>query len=262
MQLNHLQKEFMLFLRDKPNLYEPLLASIETDSQFSASERLALYSNTSSNAYKKALSETYQTCKKILGEKYFNQIANVYVKEKPSLNPDLNQYGHDFPEWLTIFSQRQEELSDYPYLIDLAKLEWFKQSAFYAEDVVAFNFLALSKVDEPSQAKIIFKINPALSLLKSEYPIYEIWKLNNSKNEEQSEIKTDSSKQYLCVNRQDLNVKVQLLEPYEFELIKEIQRGVTLGELGKKHNEKNEKLNKLLPLLIKKSMVSDFYIAI
>jgi putative DNA-binding protein len=257
MQLSELQTQFLMAVRGK-NYSAELLATIETETQFSATERLLLYRNTSLTAHINALSETFSICKQILGKNYFRAMSSIYISEYPSSNQDLNQYGAEFPGWLEVFSQEHEELAEYMYLPDLAKLEWCWQLAFYNEEAKQFNFSEFSQIDEKSQAKLVFEIDPTLFLLTSEYPIYEIWLRHKSK-QDISELRGCLETQHICIYREDLRIKIELLDKPTFNLLKKIKQQICLGELHVSAEKYNWDINTLLPLLIKRKFICGFY---
>lgn len=259
MQLNELQAQFLASIREQGYSSE-LLSTIETDVQFPATERLLLYRNTSLTAHINALSESFLVCKQILGDKYFKAMASIYVKEHPSLDPDLNQYGAEFSDWLEIFTQEHKELEEYNYLPDLAKLEWYWQLAFYNEEEKPFNFSGFSQIDEELQAKLVFELNPTLFLLTSEHPIHAIWLQHKFEQHLDSEIESCLETQHLCVYRENLKIHIELLDKPIFKLIESIKKQICLGELHILAEKNNWNINTLLPMLIERKFVCGFYI--
>ncbi len=73
----------------------------------------------------RALAEVYPLCRELLGEGNFNFLGKQYVHRFPSHARDLGDYGERFPDFLA----RREEVRDYPFLSDLARLEWLADRA-------------------------------------------------------------------------------------------------------------------------------------
>lgn len=74
-----------------------------------------------------ALQETYRFCHYLLGETNFKFLCREYIHENPSRSADVIEYGANFPDFLIVRS----EIRDFPFLPDIARLEWAAERAFY-----------------------------------------------------------------------------------------------------------------------------------
>ncbi len=73
----------------------------------------------------RAMSESYPLCKELVGEANFNFLCREYLMRHPSRSFDLGDYGAAFPEFLG----ERAEVRDFPFLADLARLEWLSERA-------------------------------------------------------------------------------------------------------------------------------------
>ena len=257
--LHNIQHQFWNGLRDH-----------ETDSKcaqlfspggkLTQQERLNIYRDTMHTAHTGALAQTYKSCEKILGEKYFKQIANKYFYEYPATNQNLNLYWQSFPLFLQHWGQNHTELSDYQYLPDLAQLELAYEQAYYAKDDPLFDFSSLAALSDDSQRQLRFKLSAALSILRSNYPIYEIW-LANQEHDHSQEINAIHEPQYLCVAREDLKPIIHKIDHNNWWLIEKIQNHFSFTELGVLAAQEgiDIPLQNIIPQLIQNKWICGYY---
>ena len=91
---------------------------------------LAVYRNNIRGAWRNALAATFPVLTQLLGEDGFSLCAQDYCAAHPSQSGDLNELGVHFAEFLAQYAP----LSEYPYLPDVARLEWLWHRAHYAAD--------------------------------------------------------------------------------------------------------------------------------
>ena len=202
MHLHKLQEYFWNNLRE---VESPLKCDekFSSNGKLTAAERLNIYKQTSLTAHINAISKTYPHCERILGKKYFAQLASKYFYKHSATDQNLNTYGNRFPEYLQECVRDQHELHEYPYLPDLASIENAYEKAYFSKDNELFDFDGLANLDENSQQKIYFKLSESLYTIRSNYPIYEIW-LANQNDEHQDEVQAIHEPQHLCVYRLSL----------------------------------------------------------
>ena len=69
-----------------------------------------------------------------------------------------------------------------------------------------------------NEEPVYFQISASLGLVKSEYPIYEIW-LNNQKQQAAKTIYAIEDTQYLLVHRDSYNPVVSTVSKFEYLLL-------------------------------------------
>lgn len=250
MSLQLLQEKFVQQLTEIHSANN-FLGCLKISGNLLPEQQLAIYQNNNRSALQQTLAQIYPICDKILGRKYFKQIARDYIKKYPSQYYDLNNYGEYFANFLLIECQQHDELNDFPYLSDLAQLEWFYHASYFAAAGDLFDLSTFAQLTEIQQAHCSFQLAPHLKYITSNYPILSIWNINQ----------LDTNKQYTlvataencCIFRQKNNlINIVTVETKIYQLLKSIEQGETLNEISQKpYVEK-------LPELIKLGWISCF----
>lgn len=133
--------------------------------------RFALYRGNLSATWDKTLAAAYPVVRMLVGEEFFGGLSKAYGRAHPSTSGDLNRFGADFDEFLRHFPH----VADYPYLPDMAALEWALHRAHYApaaSGVTARELAALS----PAQLETArMTLHPACRLLSSDWATIPLW---------------------------------------------------------------------------------------
>jgi len=109
--------------------------------------------------------------RQLLGDAFFSALARAYGMAHPSNSPDLNRFGSTFVQFLAGF----EHVADYPYLPDMARLEWALHRAHYAPDAAAIGADALSRLSPQDFERARFALHPACTLLRSDWAVVPLW---------------------------------------------------------------------------------------
>ena len=159
----------------RPDLPTP--ADIIAPAHDSAKRRFAVYRNNVIASLSDALETAIRA---LLGDTNFRNIAGVYCRAHPPTSPILQQFGTDFGVFLDGF----EPVKRFPYLPDIAKIEIALRQAYHAADNTgdAAETLAMYTPDQTARARCTFA--PAVQLIDSAYPIYDIWNKAHDPNYE------------------------------------------------------------------------------
>ena len=136
-----------------------------------AEQRLLAYRRNVLGNWTAALTSTFPVLASLLGTEAFKQLGADFVTSHPSRDGDLNRYGAEFPDYLS----STPWTLDYPYLPDVARLEWALQEAYFAADPESFDFSALAALPGERQTAVRLLLWPGLCLIASPYPIAAIW---------------------------------------------------------------------------------------
>ncbi len=226
--LGMLQKQFWSSLR---NLNAEIYPSINGGVQFSPERRMDVYRTNGRSAHVSVLIDAYPVCKAILGEDYFKQVAKLYYKQTPSQNSDMNEYGASFSGFIAQLHVDRKELCDFPYLGDLARLEWNYQQVYYTEDENVFDFQLFQKKCEQYGEEVVLELQPSVFLLSSSYPIYEIW-CTHRHDEPCQTIHAIHGSQYLCAYKEKYQVVVEKIDACVYDLLINIKQSKTLSEIA------------------------------
>lgn len=193
----------------------------------SSLEKLQVYQRNISGAHIAVLEQIFPVCREILGENPFATYARHYCWDYPEADPDLNQYGISFAEFLS----NQIKLTDIvPYLSDLARLEYQWHQAWFSSDADAFDCAKLAKYQEQPH-RITFQCPDHLSLLESLWPIHHLWDEHRN-GTPPAELRLNAEPDRLLIIRRDTVVDVKDISEEAFSLLTAIQCGKTLAELS------------------------------
>ena len=227
--------------------------------KLSSLDRLNIYRNTISTAHISALVQCYTVCEKILGERYFKQLAQRYYFEYPAISQNLNEYGRHFPLFLKSWISKHDELNDFNYLVDLATLENSIEQAYYAKDDPSFSFEQNYHFDEFTRFQVYFRLSYSLSVIRTSFPIYEIWH-SNINNDNNQEIEGLINEEFLCVVREDYEPVVYKIDEASGWLLERINKGSSLAEIAEDsaRNKIDIQLHAIIPELIEKKWICKF----
>jgi uncharacterized protein (UPF0276 family) len=136
-----------------------------------AAQRFDLYRGNLGATWSKTLAGAYPVVQALVGEEFFDGLAQAYGRAHPSDSGDLNRFGAHFAAFLRDFPH----VADYPYLPDMARLEWALHRAHYApsaEGVTAQQIAALPP-DQVETARL--RLHPACQLLASDWAVINLW---------------------------------------------------------------------------------------
>lgn len=215
-------------------------------------QQILIYQQNAFAARQTVLLSTYAVCVQILGERYFKHICKGYIYATPSTHIDLNLYGETFPDYLAEQLLRQEALKDFPYLPDLALLEWHFHRLFFVANVPEFDFAAFAHIETGNQHHLQFHLAESCFFMPSDFPVLSLWRSHKAANPTST---MPAGDEYYCIYRQQGDMLIDDISSDLFTLLQGITQGWTLGTMCQ-HN-----LDSLLPQLIEKGWVSRFSIA-
>jgi uncharacterized protein len=114
------------------------------------------------------LSQAYPVVRALVGEEFFSALARAYGMAQPSTDADLNRFGGQFAGFLDGFPH----VADYPYLPDMARLEWLVHRTHYAPDAPAASLAGLAPEDLDNTRA---RLHPACSLFASGWAVVPLW---------------------------------------------------------------------------------------
>jgi hypothetical protein len=123
-----------------------------------------------------AVVATYPVIGRIVGTPFLRAAARRYALSRPSRSGDLNRYGDDFAAFLADF----EPAASLPYLPDVARLEWAVQQVGAAADAPTPDLSCLSATAPEAWGALCFALAPAHAVLVSDWPLYDIWRVNQA----------------------------------------------------------------------------------
>jgi uncharacterized protein (UPF0276 family) len=137
---------------------------------------LALYRGNLTATWTKTLSAAYPVVRQLVGAEFFGALARAYGMAHPSEDADLNRFGGTFAHFLEGF----EHVADYPYLPDMARLEWALHRAHYAADANGLDATALGTLTPPQMEMARFTLHPACALFASNWAVVDLWRAHQA----------------------------------------------------------------------------------
>ncbi|MBQ5948999.1 DUF692 family multinuclear iron-containing protein [Massilia sp. ST3] len=133
--------------------------------------RLGVYRGNLAENWRRALANAYPVIFQLVGADYFGGLARAYGKAHPSQDPDLNRFGAHFASFLDGFAPAAE----FPWLADMARLEWALHLAWQAPDVAPLDVQILAGFDPARLADARLVLHPSCALLRSRWAVARLW---------------------------------------------------------------------------------------
>ena len=191
-----------------------------------ARARFAVYCGNVRGNYRKALGATFPVIRRLIGEGFFAAAVDAFVRAHPSTRGDVNRYGGDLAEFL----ERYEPAGALPYLADVARLEWAIDQSNISADASALDLGLLGEVAPDAHAQLRFVLHPSAHLIRSRYPIFRIWQVNQIAWTGAQDVDLEQGPDALLVMRGDAGVTVSRVSEADATLLETLARGATLGE--------------------------------
>ncbi|MCT8334052.1 DNA-binding domain-containing protein [Leptospira sp. 85282-16] len=228
-------------LKNLQNLYSDCILSnhdIPFQNQIIACGNLSLEEATSvyKQAYffrmKDTMFDNFQAVNFVLGDTLFDFAIEKYINQNYHKSYDLSNYGGHFPNFLL------ETYPEFPYLKNLAEFEIQFTDSFHKKEHISFDLSSLQ--NETDLENSVFEFGETVKLIQNQFSIYSIWK--NRKSNLQPDISKIENQEFLLLYKQNSNIYVLTLEPFEFYFIELLLNGETINDSLKKIGE-NFQLN-------------------
>ena len=134
-------------------------------------ERFALYRGNVSAIWQQTCASAYPVLQQLLGPDFFSDVSRMYGYTHPSRSGNLAEFGDAMAD----FVGSLDSCCDYPYLGDVARLEWLVHSAYYQAHETAVTLNDLAAVPPEQLGEVRCRLQPSCALLQSSWAIAEIW---------------------------------------------------------------------------------------
>lgn len=186
--------------------------------------RYNVYRNNVTVGLVRALEANFPVVRRLLGEHYFAGFARDFAQKHPPQSPLMFIYGALLPKAL----EDAEDLTAYPYLGDVARLEIHWRESYHAADAPVLFGDALAAIDPDILFKSCFNLHPALRLIQSHFAIHSIFAANKVDGEAQGFDPAQS--EAVMLTRPLYEVVVHTLTPEQFEFFLALKNGENLGD--------------------------------
>jgi hypothetical protein len=188
--------------------------------------RIRIYRNNYLANLGEALAAVYPVTVRLVGEDFFRQLARRYAGETRSNSGDIRRYGNAFPDFLESIG----EIAGFPYLPDVARLEWAWHRVFHTETAESLDLTALRMIAPEDCPGLRFHLQPAARLLDSIYPVLRIWQVNLEDWQGDKTVDLAEGGVSLLVHRSKNTVTVEALPPADYRLLERLSLGERLAE--------------------------------
>ncbi len=177
LSLPELQSRFFASLARSPGAgpvsFDPLVvALVEGRDPLGSAARIDIYAQMYYARLFEVVKGDFPRTAAILGCDRFHEVVSGYLGQHPSTHPSLRHLGRLFPAFL----QSRLESVELPFLSELAALEWARVEVFDAPDAAPLLIEHLQTIQPEAWPALTFQLIPAFRLVKSQWPIHEIWK--------------------------------------------------------------------------------------
>lgn len=219
------QRNFVRALQSSPN--HSLRRRMSAPGGAPLEQRFAVYRNNVYHSLTEALSAAFPVIRRLVGDEFFKITARTFLDREMPGRPTLIGYGEGFPEFLESFPPAQ----NLAYLGDVARLELAYLSAYHAADAEALSGEAFAQIPPEALETARITLHPALRLLTSPYPVFDIWQANQDGAAALGKpIKLSDAGQCGLCARPALSVLLSVLPEGEYAFLSALKAGASLGE--------------------------------
>lgn len=205
---------------------------------------LAHYRGQLQAGWRAALADTYPVTERLVGPAFFAEAARRYAIARPSRSGDLHAYGEAFAAFLATY----EHAAPLPWLADMARLEWALHAAQFAADAPPFDAAALAAVPTGRHGAIRLRLHPAVSLLRSTWPLVPWWEANQP-GRDGTPVEGVAAGHGVLVTRADHAARPWTLDAAEWTALEAWTTGATLAEVADALGDGGARLPSLLARL-------------
>lgn len=136
-----------------------------------AGARFAVHRQSVRGRLLEALRGAFPALEQALGADYFAALAAQFIEAAPPRTPVMHEYGAEFPAYVDAFPT----LHEWPWLADLARLEWARREVFHAADTLSIPAEVLQQLPVEALLHASYRLQPAWRLVASSFPLDRLW---------------------------------------------------------------------------------------
>ncbi len=213
--------------RPRPDLDDPAgpCSWIQPADRRSAVARLAVYTGGYPARVREALEESFPATARVVGAHPFTELAERYSHRVPLRSFNLNDAGRH----LSLFLQSDPLAVEFPFLPDLAELEWRMARAFHAAQAEPIDPAAVARWTPDQWEQVVIRFQPWLAVVASQWPIRRIWFA--TQRTDAKPIRFAARRSYVLVRRAGFAVQCDTLSAGEAHAVIGLQTRRPLGEV-------------------------------
>lgn len=199
--LHDFQADFLKKMLDNENLPGPM----------------RIYRNNAQMILRDLLKGVFPATTLLLGEEFMTAATREFIKSFPPGSGDMNSYGADFP----VFLAHIPSMRDYPYVPDVAKLEWRAHEAWLSPQKPPLTAEDLAAVADPLNLKLF--LQPHVFLLRSGWPVDKLWAKVNQERSGLKNFEMKAEETFIAIYRDSMQAAVWSLSEGAFKFLEHLQ---------------------------------------
>ncbi|TGK90081.1 DUF2063 domain-containing protein [Leptospira bourretii] len=248
-KLQNLYRECIL-----SNIDSPFHNQIIACGNLSLAEATSVYKNAYLYRMKEVMADNFEAVNFVLGENLFDLAIEKFIQINNHKSYDLSKYGENFPSFLS------EMFPEFPFLKNLAEFEIQFTDCFHAKENRSFDFTILKNQTDLENS--VFEFGESVKLIQNQFSIYSIWK--NRKSKLPPDVSKIETQEFLLLYKQNSNIYVLTLEPFEFYFINLLQKGETviesLNKIGSNFQLNPETISNLFGKISTSGIIKNIFI--
>jgi len=161
---------------------EDLSADLRDDRPIPLADRLRIHRNNTILGLTDPLAANFPVVKALVGEAFFERMAQDFIRALPPLRPELLLYGQELPGFIASYAPA----ATVPYLADVARLELALAVAENALDRDPLEPEALQAFAPDQLERLALLPHPSLRFVASDFPVLAIWRAHQEEGEIES----------------------------------------------------------------------------
>jgi len=182
--------------------------------------RLRIYRNANLAIHVDALATSYPALQRLLGDDCFDGLATRHAAYHGNRSGNLQDYGADFADYLAA----QPETAAWPWLGDVARLEWLRQEVALAADEPPADAAAL--IATLADADHTLRLRPCVRVLTSAWTVLDLWHYAQSSQAGDLDPATPQS---VLLWREDGQVAMRAIAPAQAAFVRALRHAASLA---------------------------------
>ncbi len=189
-------------------------------------QRFAIYRNKVMVSLMEALADSFPVCQARVGAPQFRDLARAFVRSQPPRTPVLTRYGQGFAGFLADSGLAVT----WPYLPDLARLEWACLEALHAAEAPPLDQeLLTAALGRPETLPSLRRtLHPSLATLDSPFAVVSLWAAQQGEGAP-PDLDPDHP-EHAWILRRGRSVLVLQMTDGDCRFVRALQAGLPLGE--------------------------------
>lgn len=205
---------------------DDLVPHVKSFGDITNEERVNIYRNTAFVGLKVLLADTFPCVVKMVDIEFFRYLAHMFITENPPTRGDLGLYGENFPAFIKKF----KALESYPYLSEIADLEWAMHKSYDATDDASYSIENFQNYMSDDIENLTLNFVSSVHLFAFSLPVFTLWESVKEEKENIEDVDLTQNEYVLVFRDADLNVQVLKLAQSTFMFYTALHKNSTFVE--------------------------------